>query len=83
MRTITDNSKQIGVRSLILGLIMLAAWLRLWQLDTIPPGMWYDEGYNALETIGMLGTGRFQIFLIGNNGREALFFYFVCEITGQ
>jgi hypothetical protein len=59
----------------MLGLILLATWLRWWQLNAIPPGMWYDEGYNALEAIGLLETGRFQIFFIGNNGREPLFFY--------
>jgi len=75
MRSTIDNPRQIGFQSIMLGLILLAAWLRLWQLNAIPPGMWYDEGYNALESIGILETGRFQIFFIGNNGREPLFFY--------
>ncbi|MDJ0752285.1 MAG: hypothetical protein QNJ45_02120 [Ardenticatenaceae bacterium] len=27
---------------------LLAGWLRFWQLDTLPPGLWFDEGWVTL-----------------------------------
>ncbi len=62
-------------RAMILLVILIATWLRLYALAEIPWGMWFDEGYNALEAIGILETGDSQIFFIGNNGREPLFLY--------
>ena len=43
---------------LIIGLTLLAAWLRLWHLDTIPPGLWFDEAYNAMDAVWMQVTDK-------------------------
>ena len=57
-----------------LGLILvLAGFLRVHQLATVPPGLSPDEameGSNALEAIE---THNFQIFYPENNGREGLY----------
>ncbi len=54
-------------------IIILAFFLRFRQLDQIPPGVWYDEAYNALDAISALNSGHFQIFYPENFGREGLF----------
>lgn len=67
--------------SVLLGLILLATWLRWWQLDTIPPGFWFDEAYNAMDAIWMAETSTWTVFLPGNHGREALYHYLLLVST--
>jgi hypothetical protein len=68
------NQKNLYL-ALMVSVILLATWLRLWQLAESPPGLWFDESYNALEAIGVLQTGQMQVFFAGNNGREPFFIY--------
>lgn len=58
-----------------LGLVLLAAWLRLWRLDSVPPGLWFDESFNGMEAMQMLKTNTWPVFIAGGQGREAIFFY--------
>lgn len=62
---------------LIITILALAAFFRLWQLDSIPPGLFPDEamnGNNAHEALGAPPpAGGFKIFYPENNGREGLF----------
>ncbi len=58
-----------------LGLVLLAAWLRLWRLDSVPPGLWFDEAYNGMDAVWISETKSWPVFLLGNNGREAMFHY--------
>jgi 4-amino-4-deoxy-L-arabinose transferase-like glycosyltransferase len=60
---------------LILGMTLLAAWLRLWQWPPIPPGLEYDEAINGLDALWMLETGTHYLFVNSLHGREALFLY--------
>ena len=54
----------------------LAAFLRFWQLERIPPGFHYDEAYEALEAWRVLTQrGYHPIFFPGNFGVEPLFIY--------
>jgi 4-amino-4-deoxy-L-arabinose transferase-like glycosyltransferase len=54
----------------------LAAFLRFWQLDRIPPGFHYDEAYEALEAWRVLTQrGYHPIFFPGNFGVEPMFVY--------
>lgn len=48
--------------------------LRLWQLHTLPPGLYHDEGFYALDAAGVL-EGRLALYFPANNGREPLFIY--------
>jgi len=61
--------------SLILSLLLLAAWFRVWRFADLPPGLWYDEAYNGMDSLAMLETGSPQLFFNGNSGREPLFLY--------
>jgi len=54
----------------------LAAFLRYWQLDTIPPGFHYDEAYEALEAWRVLTQPGYRpVFFTGNFGVEPMFIY--------
>ncbi|MBZ9571989.1 glycosyltransferase family 39 protein [Patescibacteria group bacterium] len=62
-------------RTLILLIIILiiAAFFRLWQLNSIPPGLYPDVAINGNEALTALKTGNFKVFYPENNGREGLF----------
>ena len=60
----------------LLLLTALAAFLRFWQLDRIPPGFHYDEAFEALEAWRVLTQpGYHPIFFPGNFGVEPMFIY--------
>lgn len=59
----------------IIIILLLAAWLRLWQLNSLPPGIWFDESFNIMDILWMLEKRAPQIFLPANNGREPLYHY--------
>lgn len=50
--------------------------LRFWALGDLPPGLWRDEAYYALDAVHVL-EGEHPIFFEANNGREPLFIYLV------
>ncbi len=51
--------------------LVVAAFFRLWQLHSIPPGLFGDEAADALDALDVL-AGRGQVFFPGNFGREGL-----------
>lgn len=59
-----DNKKIV-----ILIILLIATFFRLWQLDIVPPGIYPDEAINANEAISSAG----KIFYPENNGREGFF----------
>ena len=56
-------------------IILLAAFLRLWQLSTLPPGLYSDEAYNGVDARMVLSGGGLPVYFMANNGREPLFIY--------
>jgi 4-amino-4-deoxy-L-arabinose transferase-like glycosyltransferase len=60
-------------RLLLAAILLIAALLRLWQLNTQPRGLYRDEAMNGNNALQVLETGRFQVFYPENNGREGLF----------
>jgi len=54
---------------ILLIILIIAAFFRLWQLDKIPPGLYPDEAINGNEAISNPG----KVFYPENNGREGLF----------
>jgi 4-amino-4-deoxy-L-arabinose transferase-like glycosyltransferase len=61
------------VRALLVLIVGLAAWLRLYQFGAIPHGLHPDEGMNGANALQVLETGRPQVFYPENNGREGLY----------
>ncbi|MEK7519338.1 MAG: glycosyltransferase family 39 protein [Patescibacteria group bacterium] len=60
---------------LLFFILAIAAFLRFWQLGSIPPGLWPDETAYANDALESLETGSFKIFYPDNHGREGLFMW--------
>ena len=65
------NKKQIII--LVILILAIAGFFRLWQLDSIPPGLYPDEAMNGNNAIEAMKTGQYKLFYPENNGREGLF----------
>lgn len=63
------------VRLSLLTIVLLAFLLRTWDLDRLPPGLFFDEAYNAIDARQVIDGAARPIFFAGNNGREPLFIY--------
>jgi 4-amino-4-deoxy-L-arabinose transferase-like glycosyltransferase len=61
----------------LLAILAVASFFRLWQLASVPPGVWPDEALNANTAVRILDTGTFQVFYPENHGREGLFFLLI------
>jgi 4-amino-4-deoxy-L-arabinose transferase-like glycosyltransferase len=55
---------------------LLAAFLRLYRIDVLPPGETYDPAYYGLDALAIL-RGERPVFIETNYGREPLFSYLV------
>ncbi len=66
---------------LLLAITLLGAFLRLFRLDSLPPGDGYDVAQYGVDALRILGGAR-PIFLETNFGREALFSYLVALTYG-
>jgi hypothetical protein len=54
-------------------ILLLAVFLRFWQLGEIPPGLYPDVAINGNDALDALKSNDFQVFYPENNGREGLF----------
>src|SRR3989344_2559770 len=61
-----------AVYGLIL-IILIASFLRFWDLKNTPPGLWSDEAMNGTNAIQALESDDWKIFYPENFGREGLF----------
>jgi len=59
-------------------LTILAFIIRIYKLDEIPPGNWYDEAINGLDALSIL-KAKFPpvFFMTEGHPREALFMYLI------
>lgn len=57
------------------GILILAAFFRIWQIGSIPPGLHPDEAVNGLDAINTIETGKFRVFYPDNNGREGFYIW--------
>lgn len=59
--------------ALLLLILSIAGFLRLYRFSAIPPGLYHDEAMNGSNALEVLETGRFQVFYPENGGREGLY----------
>jgi hypothetical protein len=57
------------------GVLLLAAVFRLWQIAEIPPGLNADEAFHLLTAQQIDRGGYFPAYVTGNDGNEPLFAY--------
>src|SRR5262245_47381761 len=67
--------------AIVLMLILTAAIFRLWKLENLFDGWFWDEAYKGLDAIAIRDFGERPIFLNWNAGREALVAYLVAFVT--
>lgn len=60
---------------ILLLIIALAAILRFYKLDSLPPGLYPDEAANGQDVIRMIDNHDFRVVYDTNGPREALFLY--------
>ncbi len=58
---------------LIIFIIAVGFFVRIYNIDETPPGIYPDEAVNGIDALTALDTGHFQWFYTANNGREGLF----------
>ena len=58
---------------LIVGILALATFLRLYHFASAPPGLYHDEAMNGNNCLENLETGRLSVFYPENGGREGLY----------
>lgn len=61
-------------RSVMIGLLLstlLAAALRFWQIESLPPGHWYDEAHKSLIAISILRGGQAPVYITDGGSIEA------------
>ncbi len=60
--------------------LLLAAGLRLWDLQGVPPGLQHDEVFYAHDALS-IRQGQLRLFFADNQGREPLFIYLLALST--
>ena len=66
--------KRVAEVVAVAAICAVALGLRVFRLDRVPLGILHDEAYNGLDAERILDGAR-PVFLVANNGREALFMY--------
>lgn len=58
---------------LLFSILSLALFVRVYQLDSIPSGLYPDEAMNGVDALTAIDTGDYKLFYPNNYGREGLF----------
>jgi len=66
------QNKKTKVYILLFFIIVLGFFLRIYNIDNAPPGVYPDEAVNGEDALRALNTGNFQWFYPANQGREGL-----------
>lgn len=70
------NNLELKAWNLKLALIIvliIAAFFRLYNITTLPPGLYPDEAMNGNNALEVISTNNWKVFYPENNGREGLF----------
>jgi len=68
---------QKKVLLLLIFILAIATFFRLWKLTLIPPGLYPDVAINGNDALETLRTGNFKVFYPENNGREGLMMWLI------
>lgn len=71
-----DKNKLTTFLLLIL-ILGITSFFRLYKLDSIPPGLYPDVAINGNDALQSLRDGQFKLFYLENNGREGLMIWLV------
>lgn len=68
-----DKRKKIAVYATLVFIVALGLFLRIYNIENTPPGIYPDEAVNGIDAMNALDYGKWQWFYEANNGREGLF----------
>jgi len=73
-----EKARAVGrsPRLLVIALMALTLLLRTWELDRVPPWLWFDEAGNGLDARELL-QGQFRLFFPRSLGKEPLYNYLI------
>ena len=58
---------------LLVGVLIIAIFLRFYQITTTPPGLYPDEAMDGANAQNVAQTSQFKVFYPEDNGREGLY----------
>lgn len=67
------KNKKLWTGLILVTIIAIGLFVRVYNIDHIPPGIYPDEAMNGEDAIHALKTGDYRWFYTANNGREGLF----------
>ena len=72
MIRIMEDSRRYALYTLLL-IMIIASFLRIYNINKTPPGLYPDEAMNGNNASEALSKGDFKVFYPENNGREGLY----------
>lgn len=66
---------------LLLAVLAVAAFLRLYRLESLPPGPYYDEAANGILAAEIASGASRPLFITSYTGKEVLYFYLAAGVT--
>ena len=67
------TAEKLMAISVLVGLLAIAFFLRFWNIEHLPAGLYPDESMNGVDALRANETGNYQFFYPNNSGREGLF----------
>jgi 4-amino-4-deoxy-L-arabinose transferase-like glycosyltransferase len=78
MKILKNISKgKIIIFLLVLIVLVIASFFRLWHLNSVPPGLYPDVAINGNDVLDTLQSKNFKLFYPENNGREGVFMWLI------
>jgi len=71
------KNKKTWILILIFSILIIGFFLRIYNIENVPPGIYPDEAVNGEDAIKALKNGNYEWFYVANNGREGLFINFI------
>jgi DNA-binding beta-propeller fold protein YncE/4-amino-4-deoxy-L-arabinose transferase-like glycosyltransferase len=72
-----QNPKSKITWLLLLLILLLAGFLRLWRFDELPFGVWYDEAENALQALRIVEAREYRPIFVGSIHAPAHYLYLI------
>ncbi len=77
MRISIKDPKKIILFSVVAAIVILSGIVRIYKLDSVPPGLYPNIAMDGNDALDSLKSGQFKLFYPENNGREGLFIWLV------
>ncbi len=81
MQDSTESKRLRWEWPVVIGLLLIAFFFRVWQLNDVPPGLHHDEVIIGQVAKDIL-RGHFGIYFTAGYGHEPLYHYLVAGMFG-